>query len=100
VNAVEGEVDLSTVLLFASNKRLFSMNDVRGRGMFDFHNRTSETFYDIRGSAPLGAVRSLCREMKSARLACVGDLLVKFPRARNVHVLLHIMVKSSSRTNI
>lgn len=36
VNTVEGKVDLSTALLFASNKRLFSMNDLRNRSMLDF----------------------------------------------------------------
>ena len=36
VDMVEGIVDLSTALLFASNKRLFSMNDLRSRRMLDF----------------------------------------------------------------
>jgi len=47
---------------FESNKRLFSMNDLRNRSMLDFHHRVSETFYEIKGSAPLGVVESLCRE--------------------------------------
>lgn len=64
VNTAEGDVDLSTVLLFASNKRLFSMNDLRNRSMLDIHHRASETFYEIKGSVPLGVVESLCREIK------------------------------------
>jgi hypothetical protein len=62
VNIAEGKVDLSTALLFASNKRLFSMNDLRNRSMLDFHPRVSETSYEIKGSAFLGLVESYCRE--------------------------------------
>jgi hypothetical protein len=62
VNSVGAKLDLSTVLLFASNKPLFSMNDVRNRSMLDLHPRPSETFYEIKGSAPLGVVESFCRE--------------------------------------
>jgi len=36
VNTDEDKIDLSTALLFASNKRLFSMNDLRNRSMLDF----------------------------------------------------------------
>jgi hypothetical protein len=63
VNTAEGEADLSTALLFASNKRLFSMNDLRNRSMLDFHPRTSET-YEIKGFAPLVPVESFCRETR------------------------------------
>lgn len=62
-NTTQKEVDLSTVLLFTSNKRLFSMNDLRNRSMLDFHHRVSETFYEIKGSAPLGVVESFCRDI-------------------------------------
>jgi len=64
VNTVEGEVDLSTALLFASNKRLFGINDLRNRSMLDFHHRLSETSYEIMGSALLGVVEAFCRETK------------------------------------
>ena len=64
VNTVEGKADLSTALLFASNKRLFSMNDLRNRSMLDFHHRASETSYEIIGSAPLGLVESFCRNIQ------------------------------------
>ena len=64
VNTAEGKVDLSTALLFASNKRLFSMNDLRNRSMLDFHHRVSETSYEIKGSVHLGVVESLCREIE------------------------------------
>lgn len=62
VNMGEEKVDLSTALLFASNKRLFSMNDLRNRSMLDSHPRASETSYEIKGSAPLSVVDSFCRE--------------------------------------
>jgi hypothetical protein len=64
VNTVEGKADLSTALLFASNKRLFSMNDLRNRSMLDFHPRVSETSYESKGSAPLSLVESFCREIE------------------------------------
>lgn len=64
VNSAEGKLDLSTVLLFASNKRLFSMNDARNRSMLDYHHRVSETSYEIIGSASFGVVESFCREME------------------------------------
>lgn len=64
VNFAGEKADLSSVLLFASNKRLFSMNDVRNPSMLDFHHRVSETSYEIVGSAPLGVIESLCREVK------------------------------------
>jgi hypothetical protein len=64
VNTAEGKADLSTALLFASNKRLFSMNDLRNRSMLDFHHRASETFYIAKGSVPLNLIESFCREME------------------------------------
>ena len=63
VNAATCDVDLSTVLLFASNKRLFSMNDLRNRSMLDFHHRVSETSYEMKGSVPICVIDSLCKEM-------------------------------------
>jgi hypothetical protein len=63
VNTLEEGVDLSTVLLFSSNKRLFSMNDLHNRSMLDYHPRVSETSYEIRGSVPLGSVESFCLEI-------------------------------------
>ncbi len=74
VNSVEGKMDLSTVLLFASNKRLFSMNDVRNRSMLDF-TKEQVRLYEIKGSAPLGLVESLCREMN----VDVGDFVIVEP---------------------
>jgi hypothetical protein len=32
--------------------------------MLDFHHRVSETSYEIKGSAPLSVVESLCREIE------------------------------------
>lgn len=75
VNFAGEKADLSSVLLFASNKRLFSMNDVRNRSMLDFHHRASETFYEIKGSAPLGVIESLCREMEIS----MGDFITVTP---------------------
>jgi len=60
------DTNVYSALLFASNKRLFSMNDMRNRSMLDFHHRASansERRYEIEGSIPLGVVEALCREI-------------------------------------